>query len=58
MPNHITEAVIAIAPIKTNIGGNPKYTSAKIPSGIIKPTSANHEIALTLLSRFLKCINK
>jgi hypothetical protein len=45
-PNQITDTVIAMAPIKTNAGGNPKYTSVKIPMGINNPVSANQEIAL------------
>jgi hypothetical protein len=35
-PNQITEVVIAIAPINTRAGGNPKYTSVNIPMGINK----------------------
>ena len=52
------EAVIAIAPINTNTGGNPKYTSDKIPIGINNPVRASHEIDLTLLSLSLKCRSK
>lgn len=54
-PNQITEAVIAIAPINTNAGGKPKYTSVNIPIGINKPVSANQEMAFTLWSLSLKC---
>ena len=46
-PNQITEAVIAIAPINTNAGGKPKYTSVKIPIGINKPIKASQEINFT-----------
>ena len=54
-PNQITEAVIAIAPINTNAGGKPKYTSVNIPIGINNPVSANQEMAFTFLSLSLKC---
>ena len=57
-PNQITEAVIAIAPINTNAGGNPKYTSANIPIGINNPVNANQEIAFTFLSLSLKWIKR
>lgn len=57
-PNQITEAVIAIAPIKTSRGGRPKYTSDNIPIGINKPVKANQEITLTFLSLSLKCRSK
>jgi hypothetical protein len=43
-PSQITEAVILTAPTKTKMGGSPKYTSDKIPSGIRSPPKANHEI--------------
>jgi hypothetical protein len=49
IPNQITEAVMAIAPINTKAGGKPKYTSVNIPMGINSPVSANQEIALTFL---------
>ena len=58
MPSHITEAVIAIAPIKTKIGGKPKYTSDKMPIGISNPVKASQEIAFTLLSLSRKCSSK
>jgi hypothetical protein len=54
-PNQITEDVIAIAPINTNAGGTPKYTSVNIPIGINKPISANQEMAFTFWSLSLKC---
>jgi len=58
IPNHTTETVIAIAPIKTKTGGKPKYTSDKIPRGINKPVSANQEMAFTFFSLSLKRSNK
>ena len=57
-PNQITDAVIAIAPINTKAGGNPKYTSVNIPIGINKPVSANHEMALMFWMFSLKCCRR
>ena len=54
-PNQITEAVIAIAPINTQAGGKPKYTSDNIPIGINRPVSAHQEMAFTFWSLSLKC---
>jgi hypothetical protein len=48
-PNQITEAVIAIAPINTNAGGKPRYTSVNIPIGINNPVSANQEMSFHVL---------
>ena len=50
IPSHITDAVIEIAPINTNTGGIPKYTSVKIPIGINKPIMANQEIVLVFFN--------
>ena len=41
---------MAMAPIKTKAGGNPKYTSDKIPIGINKPVKASHDITFTFFN--------
>ena len=47
---------MVIAPTKTKTGGNPKYTSDKMPKGISKPANASHEIAsAAVVECYLHC---
>ena len=46
IPSHVTEATMLAAPMRTNNGGAPKKTSARIPTGINMPARASHDTHL------------